>query len=94
MCNIPTCISRNHVVYYLQEVRYMKIFTQHPVLVGKGSWGIYRVTANGHSRDYYAFTTTEAKRRYLMEFGRVHGEIFVEKVLDKSPNLCYNHYIK
>lgn len=58
----------------------MKIFTEPPVLVGKGAWGIYRVTAGNHSCDYYAFTTTEARRRYLMEFGPVHGEIQVEKI--------------
>jgi hypothetical protein len=58
----------------------MKIFTQPPVLVGKGVWGIYRVTADNHSYYYYAFTTTEARRRYLMEFGPVRGEIQVEKI--------------
>ena len=61
----------------------MKIFTQPPVLVGKGSWGIYRVTAGNHSCDYYAFTTAEARRRYLVEFGPVRCEISVKKVLDK-----------
>ena len=58
----------------------MKIFTQPPVLVGKGAWGIYRVTAGNHSYYCYAFTTTEAKRRYLMEFSPVRGEIYVEKI--------------
>ena len=61
----------------------MKILTQPPILIGKGAWGIYRVTAGNHSCDYYAFTTTEARRRYLMEFGPIRGKIKVEKILKK-----------
>ena len=70
----------------------MRFISQPPRLVGRGQWGIWRVTAtyqdgHTHSADYEAFTMSEAKRRYLMEFGKVRGEIHVEiiqKSLDKS----------
>ena len=59
-------------------------FTNHPPqLLSKGQWGIWRVTANSqdgrsHSANYEAFTRAEAIRRYLMEFGKVRGKIYVE----------------
>ena len=51
-----------------------------PQLVGKGQHGIWRVTATHqdgrvHFADYEAFTMCEARRRYLMEFGPVRGEV-------------------
>ena len=89
MYNITTCISRNYVLYYLQEVRYMKVMISNgfPQLVGKGQHGIWRVTATHqdgrvHFADYEAFTMCEARRRYLMEFGPVCGEVhakFIQK---------------
>ena len=90
MYNITTCISRNYVLYYLQEVRYMKVMISNgfPQLVGKGQHGIWRVTATHqdgrvHFADYEAFTMCEARRRYLMEFGPVRGEVhakFIQKI--------------
>ena len=55
----------------------MKIITGHPVLIGKGRYGVWRVKVfyfdgRKHERDYAAFTSSEAKRRYMMEFGAVH----------------------
>lgn len=91
MCNITTCISRNYVLYYLQEVRYMKVMISNgfPQLVGKGQHGIWRVTATHqdgrvHFADYEAFTMCEARRRYLMEFGPVRGEVHA-KFIQKTP---------
>lgn len=90
MYNITTCISRNYVLYYLQEVRYMKVMISNgfPQLIGKGQHGIWRVTATHqdgrvHFADYEAFTMCEARRRYLMEFGPVRGEVhakFIQKI--------------
>lgn len=73
----------------------IQVITQPPRLIGRGQWGIWRVTAtyqdgHTHSADYEAFTMVEAERRYLMEFGAVYGEIHAEimkKSLDKSVNL-------
>lgn len=67
----------------------MQFISQPPRLVGRGQWGIWRVTAiykDGriHSADYEAFTMTEAMRRYLMEFGKVRGEIHAEIIQKKS----------
>lgn len=91
MYNITTCISRNYVLYYLQEVRYMKVMISNgfPQLVGKGQHGIWRVTATHqdgrvHFADYEAFTMCEARRRYLMEFGPVRGEVHA-KFIQKTP---------
>ena len=61
----------------------MQFISQPPRLIGRGQWGIWRVTAtyqDGHTRsvDYEAFTMTEAIRRYLIEFGTVRGEIHAE----------------
>ena len=59
-------------------------FINHPLqLISKGQWGIWKVTAiyqdgHAHSANYEAFTRAEAIRRYLMEFGKVRGEIYVE----------------
>ena len=68
----------------------MKIINGFPVCVGRGQYGIWRVTArftdgHTHSKDYKAFTIAQAKRSYLMEFGPVRGEIYADfqKVLDK-----------
>lgn len=91
MCNITTCISRNYVLYYLQEVRHMKVMISNgfPQLIGKGQHGIWRVTATHqdgrvHFADYEAFTMCEARRRYLMEFGPVRGEVHA-KFIQKTP---------
>lgn len=75
----------------------MKFIAKPPVLIGKGCYGIWRVKVfyfDGRKceQDYVAFTSTEAKRRYLMEFGRVSQGIIqaecIKKIpLDKSPNL-------
>ena len=61
----------------------MQFISQPPRLIGRGQWGIWRVTATYqdghiHSADYEAFTMAEAMRRYLMEFGKVRGEIHTE----------------
>mgnify|MGYP003307165509 FL=1 len=67
----------------------MQFISQPPRLIGKGQWGIWRVTATyqdgrTHSADYEAFTMCEAMRRYLMEFGKVRGEIHAEIIQKKS----------
>jgi hypothetical protein len=71
------------MIQYLQEVREMRFISYSPQLIGKGQWGIWRVTVTyqdgrTHSVEYEAFTRAEAKRRYLMEFGKVRGEIHAE----------------
>ena len=58
----------------------MKIINGFPRLVSKPKYGFYLVTAihsNGttHSKGYTAMSSTEAKYRYLVEFGKVRGEI-------------------
>lgn len=63
----------------------MKFINHPPQLISKGQWGVWRVTAtyqdgSTHSADYEAFTKVEAIRRYLMEFGKVRGEIYVERI--------------
>lgn len=68
-----------------------------PRLIGKGQWGIWRVTATyqdgrTHFADYEGFTSCEVMRRYMMEFGAIHGgtlhaEIIQKKGLDKLINL-------
>lgn len=70
----------------------MKIINQHPVLVGKRQYGIWRVKAYfpndkpTHYKDYKACSRPEAIRQYLMEFGKVEGIVdafFLEKPIDK-----------
>ena len=62
----------------------MKIINHPPQLIGRGQWGIWRVTViyqdgHIHSADYEAFGRAEAMRRYLMEFGAVHqGCVYTE----------------
>jgi hypothetical protein len=61
----------------------MRFISYSPQLIGKGQWGIWRVTVTyqdgrTHSVEYEAFTRAEAKRRHLMEFGKVRGEIHAE----------------
>lgn len=62
----------------------MKIITGYPVLIGKGCYGVWRVKVfyfdgRKYERDYVAFTSSEAKRRYMMEFGAVHqGHMYTE----------------
>ena len=76
----------------------MRFISYPPQLIGKGQRGIWRVTAiyqdgRVNFADYEAFTKAEAKRRYLMEFGKVRGEIHAEirqKSLDKRHKVCYN----
>lgn len=82
----------------------MRFIHYPPQLIGKGQWGIWRVTVtyqdgHTHSADYEAFTMVEAKRKYLMEFGKVcggtiHAEIIQETALDKLLKLCYNIFVK
>ena len=67
----------------------MKFINHPPQLISKGQWGIWRVTATyqdgrTHSANYEAFTRGEAIRRYLMEFGKVRGEIHVEIIQKTS----------
>ena len=61
----------------------MQFICYPPRLIGRSQWGIWRVTATYqdghiHSADYEAITSVEAKRRYLIEFGEVRGEIHAE----------------
>lgn len=58
----------------------MKIINGFPRLVSKSKYGLYLVTAihpdgTTHSKGYTAISPTEAKYRYLVEFGKVRGEI-------------------
>lgn len=67
----------------------MRFICHPPQLIGRGQLGIWRVTATyqdgrTHSADYEAFTMCEAMRRYLMEFGKVHGEIHAKLIQKKS----------
>lgn len=66
----------------------MQFISQPPRLIGRGQWGIWRVTAtyqdgHTHSADYEAFTRAEAMRHYLIDFGKVRGEIHAE-IIKKS----------
>ena len=67
----------------------MRFICYPPKLIGKGQWGIWRVTVtyqDGHTHfaDYETFTRAEAMRKYLMEFGKVHGKIHAELIEEKS----------
>ena len=67
----------------------MQFISQPPRLVGRGQWGLWRVTVTyqdgrTHSADYEAFTMCEAMRRYLIEFGKVRGEIHAKLIQKKS----------
>lgn len=58
----------------------MKIINGFPRLASKPKYGLYLVTAihsdgTTHSKGYTAISPTEAKYRYLVEFGKVRGEI-------------------
>lgn len=58
----------------------MKIINGFPRLVSKPKPGLYLVTAiysDGtiRSKEYTAINPTEAKYRYLVEFGKVRGEL-------------------
>lgn len=75
----------------------MRFICYAPQLIGKGQWGIWRVTViyqdgRTHSADYEAFTRSEALRKHLVEFGKVRGEIQISfiKPLDKPIKVCYN----
>ena len=70
----------------------MRFINNPPQLIGRGQYGIWRVTAyftdgRTHSKDYEAFTTAQAKRSYLMEFGFVRGKVLAEfiKPLERIP---------
>lgn len=61
----------------------MKIINGFPQPISKPKPGFYLITAihsDGtiHSKGYTAISPTEAKYRYLVEFGRVHGEIQIK----------------
>lgn len=61
----------------------MRITNGFPVCVGRGQYGIWRVTAlftdgRTHSKDYEAFTMAQAVRSYLMEFGPIRGKVYAE----------------
>lgn len=65
-----------------RRTKKMKITIIHefPRLVSKPKHGFYMVTAihsdgTTHSKGYTAISSTEAKYRYLVEFGKVRGEI-------------------
>jgi hypothetical protein len=65
----------------------MKIITLPPQLIEKRKQCVRRVIAKFkdgkiHFADYYSLTRAEAMRKYLMEFGPVIGEMYVE-ILDK-----------
>ena len=67
----------------------MRIINGFPVCVGRGQYGIWRVTARfadgrTHFKDYEAFTMAQAMRSYLMEFGKVRGEIHAKIIQKKS----------
>lgn len=71
-----------------------QIISTPPILIAKRRWGIYQVTAHysdGHtnSKSYECFTSVEATRKYLMEFGRVTGKVETNflKPLDNSQIL-------
>ena len=58
----------------------MKIICDFPRWMSKPKYGFYLVTAihpdgTTHSKGYTAISPTEAKYRYLVEFGKVRGEI-------------------
>lgn len=58
----------------------MKIVCEFPQLISKPKYGLYLVTAirsdgTTHTKGYTAMSFTEAKYRYLVEFGKVRGEI-------------------
>lgn len=58
----------------------IKIIHEFPRLVSKPKHGFYMVTAihsdgTTHSKGYTAMSSTEAKYRYLVEFGKVRGEL-------------------
>lgn len=58
----------------------MKIINEFPRWISKPKYGFYLVTAiyldgTTHSKGYTAISSTEAKCRYLREFGKVRGEI-------------------
>jgi hypothetical protein len=68
----------------------MKIITGYPVLIGKGCYGVWRVKVfyfdgRKHEQDYVAFTSSEAKRRYMMEFGAVHQGCMYTEFIKKIP---------
>lgn len=71
-------------------MKIVRIINTPPVPIAKRQWGIYQVIArysNGYvnSKSYECFTPVEATRKYLMEFGKVMGEIEIKflKTLDK-----------
>lgn len=67
----------------------MQFISHPPRLVGRSQWGIWRVTVtyqdgHTHSADYEAFTRAEAMRRYLIEFGKVRGEIHAKIIQNNT----------
>ena len=67
----------------------MKIFSELPNLVAKPKHGSYLVTAvyfNGmtNSVSYIATNPNEAKYKYLVEFGKVQGEIKVKFLEERA----------
>ena len=67
----------------------MQFITQSPRFIGRGQWGIWRVIAtyqdgHTHSADYEAFTIAEAKRRYMIEFGAIHGGTLHAEIIQKK----------
>lgn len=61
----------------------MKIINGFPQLISKPKYGLYLVTAirsdgTTHTKGYTAISPTEAERQYLVEFGKVRGEIQVK----------------
>ena len=68
----------------------MRFIVEHPVLIGKGCYGIWRVKViyldgRKHEQDYVTFTSSEAKRRYMMEFGAVHQGCMYTEFIKKIP---------
>ena len=60
-----------------------------PRYLGRGQWGIWRVTAiyqdgRTHFADYEGFGGSEVKRRYMMEFGAIHGGTLHAELIKKG----------
>ena len=75
----------------------MKIITGRQVLIGKGRYGVWRVKVfyfdgRKHERDYVAFTSAEAKRRYMMEFGMVHQGCMYAEFIEEITHGFYTNF--
>lgn len=78
-----------------------QIINTPPVLIAERRRGIYQVIVHYsdgrvNSKSYECNTPVEATRKYLMEFGKVMGEIEVnfQKPIDETSKVCYNYNTK